>query len=881
MATKIKISFSNNIINFNTLDIVIFRVGYTRHVVKNFITGTPANVNQVLIGSTLSQTLSNLLANLSVNDIDSIVQYAVVGDDLFIDFSPPGAYDYNINSFPTGAFAYLITYSPPAVVSLLPLILCDFSIEIIDTYTNLRNLIVEDTQINSPKLIFDSGDDIVNAFMISKLTFNMLVADKSDGKFFHLYTGDEQRYKVKLWSVSLTNVKELIWQGYLLPDLYNEPYKNGVFFVNFTAVDMIGLLKGKFLKPWFYNNRIPIMRLLGYILEKTGLQQEFIVAPSLIPNIASVLWHDINVPLSHYVDGDKYVDCYQILKDILETNALTLYSYRGYWFIKGVTRKFEVVNESCYQFDSFGILIGTINIVNNVWSPMMLEGTSNISAVTPWKKVNVEVSQKRNDSILSDQVVKLKNEYLKSINETNPVFTGSYYTAYFDNWTKNTGLFAVANSPDQFSYLINNAGAGYSLTESQALINYFECNEKPFLLAHTNYTIAIEAEVRFYCYDDTAKAYFRDNFLTLQLPVVKNAFNFQVLINGNEIASSRLGYFENQKFKVDISNVGFDEINPSVGIVKYLIKGPLLTHLEGRISVRILMPIFYQNPNPPATLQLYEIICNQFEIKLVKENAKINEDCVAVRSINYTQESDVKINFTCTKNEFVKNNFGLRAPQFSNYFTDVPVFNLSDPILHQNVIYSPTLIQLTGVINLKRSQINFGILTFLKLFGSKLLRKNLFIIRANGEEQPFQYVAGKVPNKLVFIGSQSLNPIIPENYIPMSDIASGDALRFMDVVYEEEDISQRNKWVINGLNDENTFVKSLANAMHYVRPETVYSLEATFMQCILPNELISFEYFGLVRNFIPTRLEIDLTDGKTIVKSTESKFTVLTDITYE
>jgi hypothetical protein len=32
--------------------------------------------------------------------------------------------------------------------------------------------------------------------------------------------------------------------GYITPDMYSEPYKNGVF-VNFTATDGLGRLKGK------------------------------------------------------------------------------------------------------------------------------------------------------------------------------------------------------------------------------------------------------------------------------------------------------------------------------------------------------------------------------------------------------------------------------------------------------------------------------------------------------------------------------------------------------------------------------------------------------------------------------------------------------------
>jgi hypothetical protein len=42
-----------------------------------------------------------------------------------------------------------------------------------------------------------------------------------------------------------------IWQGYILPDLYSEPYKQVNFFVNFTATDGLARLKGKYLTDDF------------------------------------------------------------------------------------------------------------------------------------------------------------------------------------------------------------------------------------------------------------------------------------------------------------------------------------------------------------------------------------------------------------------------------------------------------------------------------------------------------------------------------------------------------------------------------------------------------------------------------------------------------
>ncbi|MBC7494743.1 MAG: hypothetical protein H7221_07025, partial [Flavobacterium sp.] len=337
-----KVNGSNYITNFETFGISISNnaLGYSKIISKTFVKGAPTTIDQVLFNPTDNYiTFYNLYLNLVANNADANTSFSFIGafePEITITFSPVANYNYYVSSTANGKISVQSIVVPDVVVNVLPALSIDsFAIEIIDTYVNSTLLAEEFTAAASPKLEWNGGDDLYATFMTSKLTFNMIVKDAADAKFIHLFTGDEQRYKLKISSVDVNDVFTLIWQGFLLPDQYKEPWTGNVFFVEFMAVDMVASLKGKYLKPWFYPNRFPIAELIAEILKLTGLEQNLLVSPSVIPSDPLLNWENIIVPLEQYFDGKKYTDVYQILEDILKANCLTLYSYRGYWWLEG------------------------------------------------------------------------------------------------------------------------------------------------------------------------------------------------------------------------------------------------------------------------------------------------------------------------------------------------------------------------------------------------------------------------------------------------------------------------------------------------------------------------------------------------------------------
>ena len=109
--------------------------------------------------------------------------------------------------------------------------------------------------MNAPHLIYNGGDTKYTALLTSELDFNFEVADGASGRYFHLFTGNETRYKAVLSDITDELNPVQIWQGFLLPEQYSEPYTSNVFYVNFKFTDGIGSLKNKYTKSIYFATR--------------------------------------------------------------------------------------------------------------------------------------------------------------------------------------------------------------------------------------------------------------------------------------------------------------------------------------------------------------------------------------------------------------------------------------------------------------------------------------------------------------------------------------------------------------------------------------------------------------------------------------------------
>jgi hypothetical protein len=875
--SKIILTFTSEIMPLGAY--VGFRMITTPPVSMNYIgaTGvfytTNGNPNFFLIPQTSTVNVGERLA-ISYKETLDIINTTIFSGlfqitrtinviEIIVQNSDTVAYEFLTDSIcdPTISVvinnSYTIGMTPDEIID--PINFDTFSIEIIDTYVNSLPTIIEKTQLGSPKLEYDGGDDLFKSIITSKLSFNILNEYGADGKFFHLFTGDEQRYLVKLFNKStdgFQRIKTLIWQGYLLPDSYKEPWHNGCLFIDFVAVDMLATLKGKYLQPWHYANRFPIGKLLACCLSFTGLNQDIIVAPSLIHELAS--FDKLNFPLQHYVSKEKYTDVYTILKDVLESMGMSIYSYRNTWYIIGVTRKRESSNNLCVKFNSEGDYVGLSTINKKVDYQMMADGSVNIEAITPFKKVNVNFDLKGKVNLFSEDAtmchdLNTTRRYEDSGKffiiqlplSPSSVYLDIYRTKYFKNWSK-TGNALQQIIPELTNELwYRSYSLVYSVSEAEALNNYFSCNERPGVIADFEYLIEIDLNI--------------DSNDIMSIEKLSHRFPFQILVDGFVIYTHSPNNSKLESFKQSGDSV----------VIKTSFKSPMTGNLEFRILAFI--GVSYLDPD----LNLYIRANNSFKLTSVLEKKEI-ESINASRAINFTNEFDIDLKYTCICNDIIENSIGIGAPTDLNFiksldknnnrylFTDNHYLNVDGVVQPFEIIIDSFAITETD-FNILSTSGNNKLIYKENSMGSESF-SSAYFLKHNGSY------------RIGFLKSRDIRVLVPEDYF-VNDILSTDNLKYFYINYGPELKKNREHWKIDSVANVDRYVNQLAKMYHYVMPETLFSLEAEVLGLVFPDELIKFFYDDDDRNFIPTKLSLNLTTGKTSVKATEAKFQVVTDIT--
>lgn len=748
----------------------------------------------------------------------------------------------------------------------------NMAIEIIDTYENERVLIEELAQADSLLLNFDGGDDLYQPLMTSELKFSMAVTDGSDGKFKHLLTGDEKRFKVQLLNIDNEDNELLIWQGYILPDLHGEPFKNGVFFVEFTAIDMIASLKGKYLEPWFYQNKFNIPDLLGYIFEQTGLSQEIIVKP-LLTNISAedYEWRNLNMSLKPYITKDGYTDLYDILQDILTALGMQLCSYRGYWILQGLTRRGEF-NGPAEVYNPDGTFSETISLENKVIAPVFTVEPY-VTSDTPWKKVKLNFETEETPNAYPDDIV-VRDFFATRFYDEDFVLP-SYVTELTGYWLKQNAWFVVLRTGLPYLRYQHFPGYPYSVynvPEAAALNHYIYCTYRPYVYAGRSYELEIEALVYFQV------TFYGDIQQRIETGVFDKMFTFQVLLNGVEIMSNRPSFPSASKYRFEKVWYPLDaaETPGAAAAATWKLKVPFKPSSSGIIDFRLLPPI--------DTLSENSIVDYYVEPKVLRINVpdkkENSENATAVRDINYTKEMGFDLSLTCSVDSSVIKSLGI-APRIGVKFQTIPVSSLTLDIDSQTYLPGTDINMLLytfPVAELVQQLIFIS-------FGTKVV----FLEKASGEKLEYyslytQTIEG-MPYIAIYTGYTADpfgEPEIPEDYEPLPLPEVGDTLKAMMCFFSVEDIAERALWKVFGFPDytANTYVKALAYACHVVRANVGNSIEGTCTKNVFPLNLVQFKYEGL-RQYIPTRMNNNLAKGTCDIVMKEVQKTILTDVSYE
>lgn len=248
-----------------------------------------------------------------------------------------------------------------------------------------------------------SGEDDKHVFaMPSELRFTMHVEDYSDAFFKDLFTGNENRYEVTL-SGDEDGSTITYWTGFLLPDTYSEPYVNGGLYVNFTATDGLGRLRGVELDAVYYDTTRSVTDFIAACLRATGLEQPIYIAPGIKNDYMGDDWSKIFINGKPFGKDNKRDDARKVLDSLLGTLGLQLYTWKGAWHLLSPNRVGENPRNHL-RYNPQGGRDGN-HLQSSLQVPLQMEASPRIDLKSPYQKVVWDWAIEEDD-VLPDDIIR-------------------------------------------------------------------------------------------------------------------------------------------------------------------------------------------------------------------------------------------------------------------------------------------------------------------------------------------------------------------------------------------------------------------------------------------------------------------------------------------
>lgn len=790
------------------------------------------------------------------------------------------------------------------------------NIKIIDRFENDRTMQVEQTQIGAPKLSYAGSDDKYASIMATEFSFNLTVTDKTDGKFFHLYTGNEKRYYVLVEDQDLN----MIFEGYLLPDFYEEPYTNSVIFVGLTATDGIGLLKGAYLPNIYYKQETSVIKLIAECLKLTKLKKNINLSAAIESAVTDYGWDEIVVNGREYLEGEGKIrytglffqteimpsrkSAYDILELLIKNIGCTLYPEGDQWYIEGINRKHEVLQlNEVYNFE--GLYLRNEVLTKQVVDVVFF-ATPTVSIKSPWKFVNVSWDIDEDGDLVPDwgieetnipgvitlegrkqdvydfwkpngvmgvSVFSKKPEYISQSYVTGTVVAGAFP---FSIITGN-------NAPRNLEVKFQTAGSGgisYGQNPATLETNFLDIKNKKYLKISDDYIerkVVIDykfvSKVRLGMTAPEYDAIIEQDFVKSY----KNDF----LVGDNILLSSKINddSLLKKKAKVAKNDANWDADQSTQWLELFL-------WTPSRISAELKAEDLIYSANGFFNIKLHPPISNNYMLPWfydyvvqdlnVKVTALKKWEHFLEREIDFTTSYDLDIFHGDSIADLTERNF-----RFRRYIAPPESLPGEINIISKFILNNSFFDTWNFVISYEQAQ---------------LIISNPFLFLWNlappvGPKTMDQIYGVSTTFGLQWgVGSESgvwfLTMIVPVGNPYFTDINNFNEAFFDtnlgDVIYGlvPEDNEWRESWKRYGQAEDIRFGIALGKIYHDVQSGPLVVVEGVATELIFPRQIMQFQWLD-IKQFIPARVDIDFSTGRTNIFMIESKHQIVTDYAYE
>lgn len=400
-----------------------------------------------------------------------------------------------------------------------------YYLDIIDTTSPLTQVVVENASASGIVLKWNGGDTKDEmAIVTSEFNFDMLTTTAEDAAFIGFFTGDEHKYKL-LVKNSVDDA--IVWTGYVLPDLYSEPYKNGCFFVSFTASDGLGRLKGKYLPDDYYSQEKSLIDIYCAILTLTGIELDLYFNPA-IENFVQKDWNQIYINTASFKDNKKKKDAYTILEILLQDTLCVCYQADNRWYIEGInTRNVRSVTYKIYN--TSGVYVESL-VYDRLLKRITPLVTPIITIIPPYNEITV--NHKKIEPFLPDTLS-------KETNDGWAIVTGVTGEIYGNDWISTGDLDAKCVAPDYYCTVrAQGYYSGGNINFPQNDTQWISLKEKPFISKGQKVKLSFEFQIKRPGYTTADPANMND---------WKNPFKYEILFNEVVLYSNFGGVVEDNE----------------------------------------------------------------------------------------------------------------------------------------------------------------------------------------------------------------------------------------------------------------------------------------------------------------------------------------------
>ena len=437
----------------------------------------------------------------------------------------------------------------------------NYEIHIRDVEALEEAMVLEHAQRGSIATNWIGSDDKTQPIVGSETNFSMETGDGEDGKYIQFFTNDEQKWLVEkkisteqAYEEFLDRAGELLWKGYMLPESYSEPYANPLFYVGLSAVDGLGLLKGKRLSADFYEEEKTPVEVIIACLALTGLGFDLLLAPA-IEHATVKGWHNYFMDTRKYFDPEKLPSAYDILEDVVHSMRCQLFQCDGEWQLVGINKR-HLLSVDFYHYSATGEYLGTLTRSKDVqqvhWSP------DPVLSMVPSIREVVVTHASEDITLREDTFQEQQIDWRRAPGVTLEVFP--------DAWDYNQDYMPVMKAPDYYLEL-------HSVTAAEANDRTLTLKEKPYLREGWKVKLNISLKaIPTAITEDT-------EFL--------NPLWFRVLLNETVVGDSLWnGSYPDLRITIPLDGVGsgsLEFVAPEDGFLDVLIHAPFHPQLDGVI----------------------------------------------------------------------------------------------------------------------------------------------------------------------------------------------------------------------------------------------------------------------------------------------------------